>query len=574
MRKTNFFKAINQIFHMELVKKLVLISIFFLIIPFVSAKSDESSCSVISRGPKATSFWAYCMASDDNQPTVPGETGCLGGACVESCSDQWHLYFECYCIPLNPYCVHDDNIDCPIECMDYLYPRTIESTCEEMLMNSSFYDPGNLVEMGYCECCKATDGPYGSSPRDYGEIRGNNPFVKGETFCRSGGPCMDWCLNETLLDECYCEGYDSDCKHTEINCMSLLGPNGKCIDGACVLVEEECFADDPPFPPIYPQGNDPFVPGHTECQGGPCDDHCEDYRILDECFCPAPTGFCDHAFIDCYSRYDKVCIGGACRDPTCIATDPPDIPNYPQGNDPLIAGSTICIGGPCIDSCRDGITLDECYCSSPTGFCDHQSINCDSICGTRTGVCRTNEFGEGYCHCYTNLGGGGCPTLFVHDGKGYVKERKSKIHFEVDVIDGILLETKPVAEGGAYSLLLKETTLPEHSHLDSVRLLVDGEEVELIAAVHSRYGDVTSILKESDDIRTDTKVFDEIELKFLAPEIEGEFLFEIEGYNRMWAGPPLHMIKLDVYQLIPIVIIAVLVIIVVIFAVMKFLPKK
>ncbi len=122
--------------------------------------------------------------------------------------------------------------------------------------------------------------------------------------------------------------------------------------------------------------------------------------------------------------------------------------------------------------------------------------------------------------------GGGCPTLFVHDGKDYVKERKSRIHSEDDVIDEILLNTKPVAEGGVFSLLLKETTLPEHSHIDSVRLFVGDEEVELISAFHSRYGDVTSILKESDDVRTDTKVFDEIELKFRAPEIEGEFLLK------------------------------------------------
>ncbi len=139
----------------------------------------------------------------------------------------------------------------------------------------------------------------------------------------------------------------------------------------------------------------------------------------------------------------------------------------------------------------------------------------------------------------------------------------------------------PIAEGGIYFLSLKETTLPEHSYIDSVRLFVGGEEVEFISAWHSRYGDVTSILKESDDIRTDTKVFDEIELKFLAPELEGEFLFEIEGYNPAgeilgrfwWGGPPLH-IKIDVAQLVPIAIIAALAIIVVVFAVMKFFAKK
>ncbi len=172
---------------------------------------------------------------------------------------------------------------------------------------------------------------------------------------------------------------------------------------------------------------------------------------------------------------------------------------------------------------------------------------------------------------------GGCPTLFIHDGKDYVKERKSRIHSEegVDVIDEIILKTKPVAEDGVYTLSLKETTLPEHSYIDAVKLFVDGGEVELISAWHSEYGDVTAILKYSDDFRTETKLFDDIELKFLAPVNEPESsLFSIEGYNRMWHGPPLLMIKLDVYQLMPIVIIAVVVIIVVIFSLMEFKTKN
>jgi len=169
-----------------------------------------------------------------------------------------------------------------------------------------------------------------------------------------------------------------------------------------------------------------------------------------------------------------------------------------------------------------------------------------------------------------NPAGGGCPTLFVYDGNSYVKERKSRIHSEegVDTVDEIVLNTKPVVDNGVYSLSLKETTLPEHSHIDNVKLLVDGEEVKLISAWHSRYGDVTSILRESDDLRTDTKVFDSIELKFDASKT-GSFVFRIEGYN---ARP--RAVKLDIVYLALIPIIAALVIIVVIFALMKFKAKK
>ncbi len=176
-------------------------------------------------------------------------------------------------------------------------------------------------------------------------------------------------------------------------------------------------------------------------------------------------------------------------------------------------------------------------------------------------------------HLTVSSGPRGCPTLFVYDGNSYVKERKSGIHSEegIDTVDEILLKNKPVMEDGIYTLSLKETTLPEHSHIDSVRLLVDGEEVELLSAMHSKYGDVTAILKKSDNIRTDTEVLDSIELKFLASDVEAKsFIFRIEGYN-----PPPRYIKVDVLNaLSSIVMIGIgLLIIVVIFAVMKYIPK-
>jgi hypothetical protein len=174
-------------------------------------------------------------------------------------------------------------------------------------------------------------------------------------------------------------------------------------------------------------------------------------------------------------------------------------------------------------------------------------ISCDaylSSCNNHLGVSSSNTCcgGGGYYCSSTGVckfGSGGCPTLFVYDGKDYVKERKSNIHSEpgIDTVDDIVLTVEPTVVNGNYLLMLKETTLPEHSYIDTVRLIVtDSEgkkEAKLVSAKHSRYGDVTAALEKSDDVRTDTQVFDEIKLKFKGSELKGEasFIFKIEGYN-------------------------------------------
>ncbi len=172
--------------------------------------------------------------------------------------------------------------------------------------------------------------------------------------------------------------------------------------------------------------------------------------------------------------------------------------------------------------------------------CSSNTLSCTK---TVNNICRssvpsyppyTNCVATGSCG-----GGGGCPTLFTYDGKDYVKERKSNIHSQpgIDTVDDITLTTKPVVVDGNYLLQLKETTLPEHSYIDSVRLFItDSEgkkEAKLVSAKHSKYGDVINAIAKSDDIRTDTQVFDTIDLKFKVPELKGEanFTFEIEGYN-------------------------------------------
>jgi hypothetical protein len=122
---------------------------------------------------------------------------------------------------------------------------------------------------------------------------------------------------------------------------------------------------------------------------------------------------------------------------------------------------------------------------------------------------------------------------------------------------------------------LKETTLPEHSYIDNVKLYAvnsDGKkELKLISAEHSRLGDVTSILIESDDTRTDTKVFDIIELKFIAGEGD-YFLFEIEGYNPDVTGRMAY--KMDVTQISIIAVVAAVTILAIVFGVLKLTIKK
>jgi PGF-pre-PGF domain-containing protein len=171
--------------------------------------------------------------------------------------------------------------------------------------------------------------------------------------------------------------------------------------------------------------------------------------------------------------------------------------------------------------------------------CDTQGSSCNYQGTDSSNTCCGG--GSYYCHSsgVCKFGSGGCPTLFVYDGKDYVKERKSNIHSQegIDTVDDITLTVKPAVVDGNYLLSLKETTLPEHSYIDNVRLFVtDSEgrkEAELVSAKHSKYGDVTATLEKSDDKRTDTQVFDEIKLKFKVPELKGEakFIFEIEGYN-------------------------------------------
>ncbi|MEM2181026.1 MAG: S8 family serine peptidase [Nitrososphaeria archaeon] len=132
-------------------------------------------------------------------------------------------------------------------------------------------------------------------------------------------------------------------------------------------------------------------------------------------------------------------------------------------------------------------------------------------------------------------GGGGCPYLKVWKNKEFRELGKLYIHSPeegIDTIYSITFEMEPF-EGSIYKLILEEKwyALLEGSHIDFVKLTDEnGKECKLIEAKHSKLGNVMFEIEKSDDIRTETKPGDRIELIFT--DCSGsKFTFEIEGYN-------------------------------------------
>jgi hypothetical protein len=137
--------------------------------------------------------------------------------------------------------------------------------------------------------------------------------------------------------------------------------------------------------------------------------------------------------------------------------------------------------------------------------------------------------------------GGGCPILKVWDGKEFVRVEKLDIHSESgDTTYSTSFKMKPFGEK-TYRLILEEAlyALWEGSHIDYVELTdQEGRECKLIRAEHSKLGDVTDSVEESDDSRVETKPGESIELTFTNCE-GNEFKLKIEGYNPWW-----HFVKL------------------------------
>jgi len=133
--------------------------------------------------------------------------------------------------------------------------------------------------------------------------------------------------------------------------------------------------------------------------------------------------------------------------------------------------------------------------------------------------------------------GGGCPVLKAWNRKEFKEIEKLNIHSEegVDTTYSTSFKMKPFKEN-IYEIILQEKwyLLWEGSHVDSVKLIdSEGKECNLIKAIHSKLGDVTSLIKESDDERVEIKPGESIELVYTDCGGE-EFKLKIEGYNPWW----------------------------------------
>jgi len=136
--------------------------------------------------------------------------------------------------------------------------------------------------------------------------------------------------------------------------------------------------------------------------------------------------------------------------------------------------------------------------------------------------------------------GGGCPILKAFDGNEFKEIEKLNIHSRegVDTVYSTSFRMKPFKEN-TYKIILQEKwyALWEGSHIDYITDST-GKECSLIKAIHSKLGDVTSLIKESDDERVEIKPGERIELEFT--ECSGnEFTLNIEGFNPWW-----HFVKL------------------------------
>jgi hypothetical protein len=161
-----------------------------------------------------------------------------------------------------------------------------------------------------------------------------------------------------------------------------------------------------------------------------------------------------------------------------------------------------------------------------TVLCQGENQPCDS---TRP-CCSGYYCKNGRCE---RMRGGGCPILKVWDGKEFVRVEKLDIHSRgEDTTYSTSFKMKPFREK-TYRLVLEEAlyALWEGSHIDHVKL-IDGEgrECKLIKAEHSKLGDVTDSIEESDDSRVETKPGESLELTFEGCGGE-EFTLSIEGYN-------------------------------------------
>jgi len=137
---------------------------------------------------------------------------------------------------------------------------------------------------------------------------------------------------------------------------------------------------------------------------------------------------------------------------------------------------------------------------------------------------------------------GGCPTLFVWDGSGYVDYGVIDIHNPTG--EDVVREVPVQAEDVGISNYKATFRLREgweglnfsESVIDQVKLYAINEDGKLklcplLSATHSRLGDVREYVVSSDDVKVQTLLLETIDLTFKVREDFQGFVFVIEGCN-------------------------------------------
>ena len=293
------------------------------------------------------------------------------------------------------------------------------------------------------------------------------------------------------------------------------------------------------------------------------DDDLKEIIYQDECWRGGVKEFyrngnsCESEIMDCPADYED------------YDSDGPE--NFEEKGYCIDARGSGCDHGRCnfrnfTDHCEGNYAVDYYLVFDPIDLANHYKCLKTSFDCTRMGY----RCFDGACKPLR--GGGGCPILKVWNGSEFITIEKLNIHApkDQDVTYTSHFSMKP-KEDGKYELILKEAAYLfwDGSHIDLVKLIdQQGKECKLIKAIHSKLGDVTSLIKESDDERVETKPGERVELTF--ERCSGnEFTLEIEGYN---PKPVMVMLALNYTNIL--LIISVVIALLLVLIVFKFFLRR
>jgi len=199
---------------MRMFNKLILLSIFLLLVPLVNAVCTDSD-----NGKN------YLVKGTCNNGTVSYTDYCTGGG--------YNNLIEYYCS--GSFCLSETksctDLSSSYACVDgkcVLWDTTSTTT------TSTSTIPTTIP-------CNTTDPPYCSSGSSAGYPCGNDSTVAGKTTypVNAYGKAEDFdtCLSNTILNESYCEKPWLVSYHILIDCKQKFGSNYICSGGRCILYD-------------------------------------------------------------------------------------------------------------------------------------------------------------------------------------------------------------------------------------------------------------------------------------------------------------------------------------------------